>query len=124
MKIARALSLFKKRDHMCPNNYRPVSLLPIFPKIIERIIFVKLMAFFNKNSIINGRQLGFQKEKSTVSAAFELINILSAGLDQELDVRVVESAKFLGITEDSCLGWKDHISNISNEISTAAIALR
>ncbi|XP_046986001.1 uncharacterized protein LOC124556004 [Schistocerca americana] len=73
---------------MCPNNYRPVSLLPTFSKIIERIIFVRLMAFFDKNSIINGRQFGFQKGKSTVSAAFQLINIISAGLDQDDTTRI------------------------------------
>ena len=50
---------------MIPSNYRPISLLPIFGKIFEKIIFARLTDFINKFKIIYDKQYGFQKGKST-----------------------------------------------------------
>ena len=47
------------------NNYRPITLLPIFSKILEKVIHQKLFNFFNINNILFSGQYGFQKKLST-----------------------------------------------------------
>ena len=49
-------------------NYRPVSILPIFGKIFEKVIYNRLHSFLEKHNIINQNQYGFRKAHSTSHA--------------------------------------------------------
>ena len=44
LKIARVIPLFKSGDAMLFSNYRPVSVLPVFSKILERLMYNRLLA--------------------------------------------------------------------------------
>ena len=57
---------------MTVSNYRPVSILPILSKIIEKLMQVRLMKFLNDNNIIYEHQFGFQKAKSTTLAILDM----------------------------------------------------
>ena len=46
-------------------NYRPISVLPCFSKMLERIIYNRFYFFFSENNILYKKQFGFQKEHST-----------------------------------------------------------
>ena len=46
-KSAKVLPLFKKGDHLDCNNYRPISLLSIFSKIFEKIVYTRVYDFLN-----------------------------------------------------------------------------
>jgi hypothetical protein len=48
MKIARVIPLFKSGDHRLVQNYRPVSVLPIFSKLLERIVYNRITNYINK----------------------------------------------------------------------------
>ena len=50
------------------SNYRPVSLLPIPGKLMEKIIHDHMMTFFEKNNLISNMQNGFRKNHSTLSS--------------------------------------------------------
>ena len=58
-KIAKVKPLFKKGTKTDPENYRPISLLPILSKIIERIIHDQTQEFLSKNKILYRFQSGF-----------------------------------------------------------------
>ena len=45
LKIAKVISLFKKGNPEMPSNYRPISLLPIFSKIFEKLMYKRLYRF-------------------------------------------------------------------------------
>ena len=45
MKFARVIPLFKSGDNSLFTNYRPVSVLPVFPKFLERIVYNRLINF-------------------------------------------------------------------------------
>ena len=64
------------KDHKLPENYRPITLLEVPGKILERIINDRFMYFCEDNEILNGSQFGFRKRKGTDTAipiAFEKI---------------------------------------------------
>ena len=60
LKIAKVIPLFKKDDPKLLKNYRPISLLPIISKVIEKIIFTQLSTYFNENKLIFDNQYGFR----------------------------------------------------------------
>ena len=62
MKIARIIPLFKSGDKQNVSNYRPISLLPQFSKILEKIFNNRLMNFLNSNNLLYLRQYGFRKK--------------------------------------------------------------
>ena len=64
MKIARVVPLFKTGDLSLFTNYRPVSILPALSKILERIVYNRLINFWNKFNILSNNQYGFRKNHS------------------------------------------------------------
>ena len=65
LKITRVIPIFKTGDKRIFSNYRPVSALPIFSKLFERVIYNRLLNFLNKLSILSKNQFGFRKNHST-----------------------------------------------------------
>jgi hypothetical protein len=57
----RALRSLKANDSLTISNYKPYSLLTSFSKIVEKVMFNRLMNYLNKYAIINPSQYGFQK---------------------------------------------------------------
>jgi len=66
--------LLKKGDITEFSNYRPISLLPSFSKIIEKIISKRLYSYLNDNNIPVDDHYGFRKKVSTETATHTLLN--------------------------------------------------
>ena len=47
LKIAKVIPIYKSSDPSPLKNYRPISLLPAFSKLLEKIMYDKLMSFFS-----------------------------------------------------------------------------
>ena len=77
LKIAKVSPIFKSGDTSLLGNYRPISVLPVFSKIIERIMYNRLYSFFNNNNLFFSKQFGFQKNTSTEHAILHLTNEIS-----------------------------------------------
>ena len=60
------------------NNYRPISLLPICGKILEKIVFDQVYAFLSANNLLSQNQSGFRPGDSTI---FQLLPITSTIYD-------------------------------------------
>ena len=82
MKTAKVIPLFKKGDPQDFSNYRPVSLLPQFSKILEKVFNNRLMSFVDSHSILNNGQYGFRNGHSTSSAILELLEELTNGIEK------------------------------------------
>ena len=65
MKIARVIPLYKSGAHNVFTNYRPVSILPVFSKILEKIMCKRLLTFLDRHKILSDTQFGFRKDHST-----------------------------------------------------------
>ena len=51
---------FKKDNELLCENYRPISLLPIFSKIFEKVVYVCMYSFLSENNLIYDRQFGLR----------------------------------------------------------------
>ena len=60
MKVAKIIPIHKGDSALSVGNYRPISLLPIFSKIFERLIYNRLIGFVNEDKILSPIQFGFQ----------------------------------------------------------------
>ena len=56
--------IYKSGDKSSPSNYRPISLLPAFSKIFEKVIYKRLFDHLHSNVILNEHQYGFRSKKS------------------------------------------------------------
>ena len=64
-KIAKVKPLFKKGSKSDPSNYRPISLLPLLSKVLERVVLSQTKEFLSFNKILYDYQSGFRKNYST-----------------------------------------------------------
>ena len=65
--MGNVVPIFKKGDKKIYKNYRPVSLLPIFGKILERLIFEEMFPLFIENKLITANQSGFKPGDSCIN---------------------------------------------------------
>jgi len=72
MKIAKVITVYKKDNPTLFENYRPISLLPTFSKILERLVYNRLYQFLNSHNLLTSAQYGFRKGLSTEYAILEL----------------------------------------------------
>ena len=83
-KIAKVTPLFKKGSKTDPKNYRPISLLPIISKIIEKVVHEQTQTFLQRSNLIFRYQSGFRKNFSTDWCLSYLNNKILNGFDSGL----------------------------------------
>ena len=71
-KYAKVVPLLKKGDPLVVKNYRPVALLPIFSKILERVVFNQLVTYLDNNGLIHPNHHGSREGHSTASALIQM----------------------------------------------------
>ena len=74
LKYAAIKPIFKNRDKKNVASYRPISILPSFSKILEKILYIRLMNHQETNNILAAEQLGFRTSSSTEQTSFNFIN--------------------------------------------------
>jgi hypothetical protein len=72
LKISVERPLYKKGDKSSMSNYRPISLLTTFSKVLGKVMHNSLSHYLQTNNILVPDQFGFRKEISTENAAFKL----------------------------------------------------
>ena len=83
-KIAKLKPLYKKEAKTKPKNYRPISLLPLLSKIIERIVHNQTWEVLDKNNILYKYQSGFRKHHSTDTCLSYLTDKVKIGFEEGL----------------------------------------
>ena len=81
LKVAKVIPLYKSNDKKCINNYRPVSILPVFSKLFECIMYRRLMSFIKKHKLLYPNQFGFRENHGTNIALTFLYNKILKSLD-------------------------------------------
>ena len=82
LKLAKVLPLHKSGNINAVSNYRPISILPIFSKIFEKLLYNRLYDFLDKNNVLYKRQFGFRRQHLTTHALNTAITTVTAVLDK------------------------------------------
>ena len=83
-KIAKLKPIYKKGSLTEASNYRPISLLPLISKVIEKVIHDQTSAFLNSRNLLYNYQSGFRKNHSTDFCLSFLNDKILKGFDQGL----------------------------------------
>ena len=83
LKIARVTPLFKGGENYELGNYKPISVLPCFSKILEKIMYNCLCKYLTDNSIIYKKQFGFQEGHSTEHAKVQPVDQIRSRFESE-----------------------------------------
>ena len=88
-KETNVVPVHKKGNKQCLKNYRPVSLLPICGKILERLIFNEMFRFFVENNLISSNQSGFKPGDSSINQRLSISHEICKSFDDGFAVRGV-----------------------------------
>ena len=83
LKISKVIPIYKGGSTIELNNYRPISLLSIFDKIIEKLMHKRLYSFLNDNNILYSNQFGFRKNNSTTFALAQITEMIKETIDNK-----------------------------------------
>lgn len=83
-KLARVVPLYKKGDKKFEGNYRPVSILPVFSKVFERIVYNQMYKYLMDHNLIFENQSGFRSRYSTDTALTSLADRIKQNTDNGL----------------------------------------
>lgn len=97
MKVAKVIPIFKSGDKSEFTNYRPISILPVFSKIMEKIIAKKLVHFLNDTKQLHKHQFGFRAHHSTIHPVIHLLNQIAEHNDKPS--KDVTMATFLDLSK-------------------------
>ena len=82
LKIAKVIPVYKAEDPSLFVNYRPISLLPVFSKLFEKVMYDPLVEFAETYEILFRCQFGFRKNHSTSLSLIHFINKISSAIDK------------------------------------------
>ena len=82
-KMAKVIPIFKAGDKSSMDNYRPISLLSSFSKILEKLVALRIMSFLNNNDILSKWQFGFRSGHSTAHPMVHFLNKITDALNNK-----------------------------------------
>lgn len=94
-KIAKAIPIHKKGAHNDPENYRPISVLPVLSKVLERAVHQQLSAFLREQNLLTKYQFGYRSNRSTNLAATLFLD----DIRREVDVGNMVGAVFIDLSK-------------------------
>ncbi len=81
-KKANIIPVHKKESRQNKKNYRPISLLPIFGKVFEKILFDGIYGHLNENGLITSRQSGFRPGDSTINQLLSITHKIYSAFEE------------------------------------------
>lgn len=81
MKLSKIIPIYKKGSKSCIENYRPISLLPVFSKILEKVMYKRIYCFLENNNLLYKSQYGFRSKHSTNQAITEFLLQICRGVE-------------------------------------------
>ena len=88
MKKSNIIPVHKKTDKRNLENYRPISLLPIFSKILEKTIFNQMYTFLQNEQLLNPNQSGFRPSDSCINQLLSITHEIFQSFDSTVPLEV------------------------------------
>ena len=83
-KIVKIIPVFKSGDKSKVINYRPISILSRFSKILEKAVYDRTINFLNGHSVLNPTQYGFRSNFSTKHAILDIVNTCYDNIERKM----------------------------------------
>ena len=81
-KLAKIIPLLKKDDPLEVKNYRPVAILPILSKVLERVVFLQIVEYMESEDLFHPNHHGFRSNHSTCSALLQMYDTWVEAVDR------------------------------------------
>ncbi len=81
LKNAKVTPIFKKGNPLLAQNYHPISMLPAFSKVFEKVFLIRIAKFLDKHNLLSTHQFGFRSGKSTTDAVVRLVEMIVEGIE-------------------------------------------
>ena len=88
-KTAKVVPLLKKGDPLIAKNYRPVALLPIFSKVLEKAVFLQFIEYLDGNALLNPNHHGARHGHNTATALVQMYDQWAEEVDEGMMVGVM-----------------------------------
>lgn len=89
LKSAIIKPIYKHGSHKDYTNYRPIALLSVINKIVEKYIIGQMGSFLEENNILSNSQHGFRRGRSTATALAQFTDEINGALDKQKQVGVI-----------------------------------
>ena len=83
LKLAKVMPVFKKGSTQDKDNYRPISVLSVFSKIFEKVMYKRLYAYLECHNILYSLQFGFRQKCSTNHALISIAESIRCSVDNK-----------------------------------------
>ena len=104
-KMGKITPLFKKGSTQDPGNYRPISILPVLSKLLEKHVAIHLLEFLNSHDLLHSQQSGFRAKHSCKTALHYMLNdwLSSAHADEFVGVMFIDFCKAFDLVDHKLL---------------------
>ena len=82
LKVALITPIFKSNEDNKFENYRSISVLTCFSKLLDKLVVKRLTQFIDKNNILSKHQYGFRQNRSTEHAIIDFVDKITTAIDQ------------------------------------------
>ena len=134
-KRSKVIPLHKKGDLLDPKNYRPVAIVPILSKILEKVIFMQMITYLNENHLLHPNHHAYRAHHNTTTALIQMYDMwleaaeagtmagvglldMSAAFDVVDHGLLLQKLELYGFQEDM-LGWTE--SYLSDRLQCVSI---
>ena len=138
VKIAKVTPTFKSRKKELLTNYREISVLSCFSKILERIMYNRVYNYLNDNNLLFSKQFGFMKGHSTDDTLIKLIDSIYDSFNQNkytlrafIDLSkafdtvdhniLIDKLNSYGIKNNSLMWFLSYLSNRKQFVQAGAV---
>ena len=82
LKLANVIPVFKKGSQTCLSNYHPISLLSTFHKLLEKLMYNRLIRFLDKHNVLYDKQFGFRSKHNTDHAILSIPDKIQKAIEE------------------------------------------
>ena len=103
LKTAKVIPVFKSGEFQKLLNYRPISLLSCFSKILEKLVHSRTVDFINSHHILTPMHNGFRSNHSTIHAILDIVTSTYENIENQVFTGLVLDQLIMIFYSKNCI---------------------